>query len=262
MKSTQIKLNDMISNGIVSIDFTSNIVKITEKGETILQNLKHYLNVKIQLIKGNSKSIIHGLILADYQGKAFAVFEDKENFFKNLVIDPDANSDPTLIAMFFSAIGNFGTTLDKDGFSTIHISGKKIQIVHIYYQDIFGLFFLNERNINSQSVQILQQFIEDFYKHFEPQIKRFVIQGFIKDVENVEKIVKEKVINLDLLLQNQVTDEKKISKKALQTLFLKLNEKDKTDPEKVKQMKNKLLQYLINENDTYLQEIQSYISQG
>ena len=84
----QIKLNDMISNGIVSIDFTSNIVKITEKGETILQNLKHYLNVKIQLIKGNSKSIIHGLILADYQGKAFAVFEDKENFFKNLVIDP------------------------------------------------------------------------------------------------------------------------------------------------------------------------------
>ena len=108
----------------------------------------------------------------------------------------------------------------------------------------------------------MQQFIEDFYKHFEPQIKRFVIQGFIKDVENVEKIVKEKVINLDLLLQNQVTDEKKISKKALQTLFLKLNEKDKTDLREVKQMKNKLLQYLINEDDTYLQEIQSYISQG
>jgi len=229
-------------------------VQLSEIGQTIVQNVKENIFLKIQESLDTPLDFVKALILCDNSGKIFLYFESEPDYIKKLAGNVDFNPDPTLISMFFSAIGNFGESLDPNGFSSIFLYGKNLQIQFVRFGDIVGIFFVSNLIVDKTIENSLRQFLNEIYAEFRPEIQDFVGKGRLDETNRIQSVLIQKIKKFNEILQNLALLKTQISKDKLGLLYQKIQRKELTVAD-LKNLKALLFHYLIAEDPSFMNDI-------
>ncbi|MHA1341016.1 MAG: ADP-ribosylation factor-like protein [Promethearchaeota archaeon] len=252
-------LDDLESEGIIEINRENELIFLTLKGKNMIQKLKRRIYSQIDVKKVLNKIPLKSLIISDHHGRAFLTYEIQKNYFDLLVANEEMESDPQLIAMFFSALSDFGKTIDAEGFYEIHLFAKTVNIIIIVYKEISAIFFLEGIEFKPEISKILKAFIKDFYGKFEKELKKFFqIFGIVNYQDMLEK-TEEIVEDLEILLKAKFNISEKSIERKLGDIYFNINDKN-IDPNLKTQIKQLITQYSFTKEKSILKEIEKLIS--
>jgi GTPase SAR1 family protein len=249
-------ITDLKEKGILQVNSEKNIVCISPKGQDIIDSMKKNLYHKIHEKIAPDKDFLKGIILAEARGRTFLTFESDPMYFSKMFPGQEAESDTasTLISMFFSAIGDFGTQINEGGTSSINLSNDKSQILSINTKDIFCIVFLTDINIDMSVTNILKQFVREINQELEKEIKFFIESGALNKFQEYEPtfISKLKRVNDDLKTLKDLSQG--LSQESLFSLYNNLTNQtlQKSD---YQILKNLIFQQILREQQNVIEEI-------
>ncbi len=229
-------------------------VQLSEIGQSIIQNLKESIYLKIQESLGTPIEFVKAMILSDKIGRVIFYFESEPDFIKKMAEKAEYNPDPTLISMFFSAIGNFGESFDHNGFSSMQLYGKNVQIQGVTFGDLVGIFFVYNLKVDSAIENTLRQFLNEIYAEFRSEIQEFVTKGSLTELNQIQSVLVQKIKNLNSILQNLALLKYQISKDKLGLLYQKIQRQDLSVAD-LKSLKSLLFHYLIAEDPSIMNDL-------
>jgi hypothetical protein len=195
------KTKDILKNlqkmGFLYLIESLEVVKLSKKGENAISDFKDNLYLKIQEVDVPKKSLLKALIISDKFGRTLITFESISNFISSLKVNEDVSSNPELISMFYSAINDFGLTIEKNGFSKIEFTGEKYNLLFLRKEEIFGIFFIEKLDNKKKMNNIISEFLTEFYNSYQEQIAAFFETGSLKDVIQIRKSLILKIKNLN-----------------------------------------------------------------
>lgn len=257
-------LQKLQKEGYVLVKESLNLVEIGKRGEQVLAGLKDrlYHHVQQALDQDPRQEYLHGVILSDINGRAFYVHETRPDYFKTLLTERAGNSDPGLISMFFTAIKDFGHSLDVEGLDLIHLQGHATNVDSHLIEKIFGIFFLDDRlRVNEGISRTLRQFLGNIYEAFQPQIDHFLERGDLGAIMESEDDFVTQFAHLNHVLQNVAKYDFQLPAEQVIQLHHHLTEEqlDQVDPDQLRRL---LLHYVVTGNPALIDQIHSAKKRG
>ncbi len=243
----QKSLLDLETKGYLIFKDSLKQIQLSEIGQSIVQNIKENLFLKIQESLNTPIEFVKALILSDKVGRVILYFESEPEFIKKMAGNVEYNPDPTLISMFFSAIGNFGESFDSNGFSSVSLYGKKLQFQGITFGDLVGIFFISNLKVDKTIENSLRQFLNEIYAEFRHEIQEFVRNGSLTELNRIQDKLVQKIKTLNGILQNLALLKHQISKDKLGLLYQKIQRQELSVAD-LKNLKVFLFHYLIAED--------------
>ncbi len=250
----QKSLVDLETKGYLIFKDALKQVQLSEIGQSIVQNIKENLFMKIQESLDTPIEFIKALILSDKIGRVILYFESEPDFIKKMAGNVEYNPDPTLISMFFSAIGNFGESFDPSGFSSMLLYGKNLQFQSVTFGDLVGIFFIQNLKVDKPVENSLRQFLNEIYAEFRSEIQDFIGKGSLAELNRIQDTLVQKIKNLNGILQNLALLKYQISKDKLGLLYQKIQRKDLSVAD-LKNLKALLFHYLIGEDPSIMNDL-------
>jgi len=199
---------------------------------------------------------LHALILSEQHGRSFFAFEHQKDYFQAMFPDNRTDSDgiATLISMFFTAIGDYGTTISHNGVSSINIIGSTSHILFIQFHDIFGIFFLNNLKPDNSVINLCRELLKEVYEGLKEEIQEFIKTG---SAENLNKKINDitiKIKKLDDDLSTKCMIEQDISQEKLIHIYQQLSE-GKFNELDVTLLKNIIFKLLLQDSTMIVEQV-------
>jgi hypothetical protein len=173
----QESLRELEAKGYVFLKDSSRRVALSQIGQSIIQRAQSNVYLKMQECLSAEAEFVKAFILSDKRGRNFVTFESEPDYIAKFSADDENNPDPTLISMFLSAIGSFGESFDAQGFSTIQLTGKNVQITAQSFGDVIGIFFISNIPIDPALLNVLRQFMREIYTEYSEIFQSFILTG-------------------------------------------------------------------------------------
>lgn len=240
---------------LITVDPKDSSIKITSTGSKKLNNLKTILIEEIEKNPQIRDLSVKGLIISDEHGRAFLNYESQQDYFATLTSQNEYRGDPTLISMFFSAISDFGKTIDPVGFGNIIFIGSQLQIYICVFDRITGIFFFDKTiEIDNDIKQILMNFMKEFCTKFHTEIEQFFNISTIFNIETMESYLQNAVENMNILVASSKISTEASDEKKLFDIYLKLDN-EKIEPEMTIKLRELITRYSVTKNSKILDEI-------
>lgn len=203
-------LEDLKKNNFITIDQYTGQIRITVKGQSIIQSKKEKYYFKLIEHISEEKTYLNGFILADYAGRPFFHYEKEPHLFKEIFSALGDNVDIGLIAGFFLASKCFGDSIDESGFKTIEMKGKNVQFLIIMIEKIYGIFiFTNQISIGPEVIEIMKDFLTNFCNIVGKKIDYFIDSGDLSLFNDKNEETEDLIIKMiKKLKQNEVNQGK------------------------------------------------------
>jgi GTPase SAR1 family protein len=251
-------LQEMEAKGYIILKDALRQVELSEIGQYVVQTTQNNLYLQIQEALSTDVDFIKGMILSDKIGRLLLLFETESNYIQNLPGNPASPLDPSFVAMFVSAIGNFGQTLNPLGFASIQLAGKNLQIIATSYGDITGIFFIANVVLDQTLGNIFRQFMGETYANFRVEIEDFLKAGNPESFNLKRDSLVQNLQQLNTVIQNVARFNQRITKDKLLSLYQKIQGEglNESDMDNVKTL---LFHYLITADPSLVEELFSYL---
>ncbi len=249
-------LADMYKRNYIKIDESSNLVTLGEQGIFLINGLN---NIGIHAAIDTFKDIplMKGVIFADYRGICFFIYEYKRGYFEKLLPSGEKFPDPDLVSGFMSAIGGFASEIGQD-LNAINLTGMEAQIISQRFEDLICIFFIENIPSNQSLLEILMNFVRNFYARFNNQVHTVVksgnVGGFVSNASEIEEMVRE----LNGRLHELVLKHSAITATQLISIYQKVDLAG-LDPDIVKDIKQLIFHYTVTQREEDLGNIDALL---
>lgn len=261
-ETTKIKeyVDELKEEGFLMFKESLNSISLSEKGKETLNTVRNRLVSHLESQEVLRESKVKGLIVSDHHGKTFLTYEAVPGFFAKLVSNEQYSQDPQFIAMFFSAVLDFGKTIDKQGFKESFFLGETFQISIISYQDIAGIFISEGLTISQDVRNSLRIFLTNFYAEFKPELDIFRELNGVQNVERLRDRLEKQFIELGSVLKHLGNNnQREISEEKIIDLYMDLESKG-ISIETNERIKDLLFKYTVSRDMKYLVELDRIIA--
>jgi predicted transcriptional regulator len=241
------QIKELHDQGLISVFESLGVIELTDKGKEMISDMNQRFSIKIAQSIKPKYDYIRGCLISDEFGKTFFQYESEPGYFQHLKSVEAAFTDPSLITMFFTAIKDFGKTIDEFGINRITFQGQRIQIVSVISNSLHGIFFLREMDINKLVFNTLDVFIIDIANEFSKELTTFLNNGFIPEDRNISERFNTRIEHLNEAIHEIIENKKTISNDKLFNLYQRM-EQQSIQPDDIKDLKKVLIQYIITEN--------------
>jgi len=215
----QENLRELEAKGYIFLKDSSRRVALSQIGQYIIQRAQSNVYLKMQECLSAEVEFVKAFILSDTHGRNFVTFESEPDYIQKYSSDDENNPDATLISMFFSAIGSFGESFDAQGFSTIQLTGKNVQIIAQSYGDVLGIFFISNIPIDPALLNVLRQFMRDIYAEYYDIFQKFILTGNLALMTPFQDEFILKLRNINNLLRKLAMIQRQISRERFAQLY-------------------------------------------
>ncbi|MHA1728491.1 MAG: hypothetical protein ACTSWY_07135 [Promethearchaeota archaeon] len=247
--------------GYIEITIEKNLIVLSEKGKNFIKELKESIGHSIERTILPEFDYIRGFILSDTDGRVIFSFESIPGFLDQMISQEEKSSKVLLFSSLFSVISKFGQSLNEEGFSTMKLSGKNIELITIRYKKILAIFLLNLLKADDNVMFILNKMLGELLSETEIEIKIFLLTGdiseFRKKNNKIISIIKQKNEELHTI---KVIN-KEYSEEKLSQLYQQINQSNIQESVK-KSIKTLIFNYLLTNDSSLIQEINTFIIQN
>ncbi|GAB4326965.1 MAG: hypothetical protein Kow0069_33710 [Promethearchaeota archaeon] len=244
------KVKELRDQGFLLVQESMNSVELSSKGKAMLEEVQRKTYCRVQEAISKGSPAIAGLILADRQGRPFFMFESEHHFFESLSQDPEMRGDPTLISMFFSAIGAFSKTIDAFGFSSIDMTMADTRICAIARGDMVGLFFTHTVKLDDAVKNAMSKFLARVLDRHAAAVDFFLKKGSTQPFEDARDSLVDAIKELNDEVVEIREAQRKFKQQDVLALYQELLSKAPTRPENgemLEKLKSLVVRYLVSE---------------
>jgi predicted transcriptional regulator len=238
-------IDDMEKSGYLIVDKELNQIRITLKGRRLVEQYSSRIFNKLLEIQSEDSTPLLGFLLADKFGRQFFMYENIHDFFKKMFIQLGENVDPAMITGFFYAAQSFGDQIDEKGVNSIEFRGRKVQILIIMEENLFGNFFLDKTVILGSGIkEILTSFLKTLNHQFSQDINHFLSCGDLKLFDKLKNEIQIQINELNNTIKNNVT----LRNKA-QQIYTDLSQNREMNYFEKKEIKRNLFNFMLSEDE-------------
>jgi len=257
-KAARRVLENMHKQNYIYIDEGSNLVSLGEQGLYLIEGLSNAAP-PVPKMTLNELPLVKGIIFSNTSGLSFYVYEYKPNYFHKLLPRGRKFPQQQFISGFMSTVGIFTTELGKDLKTTV-MTGEDSPIISLQFKELIGIFFLEILPFNQSLLDLLLQFLSEFYTKFQGEINQFIAAGATEQFKSRAKQIEAFIANLNTQLHTHVLKHSPVTAHKLIPIYEMLDHAN-LDPEVARDIKQLIFQYVVTQKEENLAIIDTLLAE-